>query len=202
MLLSSSRTLPASRGSQGIAEGPRRTNPCYRTAQWRARHIAWLDRSEALVAFGLLKQLDEPDDRGRQRLLAPMDEADRADEVGQREGHGHERSDPDFLLDGMPRQQADARPDHDRLLDGLDVVEGHRDVELDVALAERAIDGLADRQPGVEGHERLAAEVRGRHRAPARQPVPWMADERHRLRAQRDDRERPILGRIRHDPDV
>src|SRR3989442_2109586 len=140
-------------------------------------------------AVRLLQELDEPAYGGWELLLATVDDPDRTDEIGNAEGHDGERPDSRLLLHRVPGQDADARGDHDRLLDGLDVVELHHDVRLDVGLAERAVDRFADRQLAVERHEGLAIEVRGHDRPAPRQPVPWLANERHGLPGPEDDRE-------------
>ena len=69
-------------------------------------------------------------------------------------------------------------------------------------LAQRAVDGLADRQAGVERHERLAGQIGRHHDAPAGEPVVRVAYQGHGLLAQRHDAQRPVGRRIGHDTDV
>src|SRR5262249_23830793 len=151
---------------------------------------------------GVLQELDEPADRRGERLLAPMDEADGPHEIGNAHRHHRERAERGLVLHRVPRQDRDAGRDDDRLLDRLDVVELHDRVDAYVVLAQRAVDRLADREPGVEGDERLAVEVGRGDDAPTREPVVGMAHERHRLGAERHDRQRAVGRRIRHDADV
>ena len=69
-------------------------------------------------------------------------------------------------------------------------------------LAQRTVDGLADRQRAIEGDEAFAVQV-GRHDEPsARETMIGVADDGHRLHAQRHHGERAVGRRIGHDPDI
>src|SRR5439155_26837166 len=139
--------------------GPR-LNPTPLPAESPALAGITHERRSGARAGGLLgrlaQELDEPAHRRRERRLPPMDDPHGPDQVGNRQRDGAQRPDPDFLLDGVPGQDRHAGRNHNRLLDRLDVVELHDRVDLDVVLAQRAVDRLADREPRVEGDERLA----------------------------------------------
>ena len=69
-------------------------------------------------------------------------------------------------------------------------------------LPERAVDRLPDGEPRIERDEDLPVQVGGRDELPPGQPMTRVTDERHRLGAQRHDRERTVGRWVGHDPDV
>src|SRR5215831_10863889 len=93
--------------------------------------------------------LDEAGHRRSHPLAAASDDPDGAHEPGKLDRQGHERPHPDFLQDRRPRQDAHARVDPDGLLDGLDVVELHHDVDPHPRLLQGAVDSAADGEVGV-----------------------------------------------------
>src|SRR5262249_19350554 len=118
------------------------------------------DANRLLVRFP--EKLDEPAHRRRERLLAAVNQPPRTREIRDREGNDREGAGRRLALHGAAREDRHAGRDDDGLFDGLDVIELHHGVDLDVVLPERAVDRPADGQPGVKRDERLAVEVGGR----------------------------------------
>ncbi len=131
-----------------------------------------------------------------------MHDADRAGDVLGGQRHNHQRSGLDFLLNGRLGQDADPRPDLHRLLDGLDVVELHDHLHVDLVLAEDLVQLPADDQLAVKADERLAAKVREADLPHVRQAVPGAADQHHGLVAQGDDGQAAMGGRVGQDAQV
>src|SRR5262245_5522940 len=127
------------------------------------------DANRLLVRFP--QKLDEPAHRRRERPLTAVNQSHRTREIRDGERNDRERACRRLALHGTAREDRHAGRDDDGLLDGLDVVELHHGVDLDVVLPERAVDRLANGQPGVERDERLAVEVGGRDDAAPRQAV-------------------------------
>ena len=73
---------------------------------------------------------------------------------------------------------------------------------LTSVLAQRAVDGLANRQVVVEGHELLPVEVEGGQGPAPGQPMRRVDDDHHGLGAEVDDLERPRRDRVGEDPEV
>src|SRR4029453_4525397 len=113
---------------------PRRYLPIPVAAQHRPKLIARVAR--------VLQHLHEALGGRRERLVSAMHDADRAYEARNAHVHCGQRADGGLLLHGVARKDADAGGDDDRLLDRLDVVELHHDVQAYVVLPERPIDRL------------------------------------------------------------
>src|SRR4051794_9063612 len=80
--------------------------------------------------------------------------------------HGDERSRPNFPAQGGFGKDGDTRGDLDGTLDVLDVVKLKHDLDVDIVMTEAAIDGPADRQVTIEGHEVFTVELTDLHRPP------------------------------------
>ena len=76
---------------------------------------------------------------------------------------GDERPRLDLLGQRGLRQDGDARRDLHGSLDVFDIIEFEHDFDVDVVVAEEAVDRTPDRQVRVEGDERLAVQLGHRH---------------------------------------
>src|SRR6185503_724880 len=94
-----------------------------------------------LSVAGLPEDVDEAVDGGGEELALPVDDRDRTDEAADRERNGAQHPDSDLLRHRRPGQDAHAGRDGDRLLDRLDVVELHDDLDADARLTQDPVDG-------------------------------------------------------------
>jgi hypothetical protein len=86
-------------------------------------------------------------------LTAAVDDAEGAVEAGGGEGDGEQAAGVAFGLQDAGRGDGDAGAEHDRLLNHLQVIEVHDEVDGDVAVAKVAVDFAADGEFFVEADE-------------------------------------------------
>jgi hypothetical protein len=95
---------------------------------------------------------------------AKAQHADRAVQVRRVELHGDQAALRDLGLHGARREDADAGTERYRFLDGLDIVEVHRQVDGGAIGPQEFVQLAPDRKIFVEADEVLAVEVGGENR--------------------------------------
>src|ERR1017187_1825696 len=131
-----------------------------------------------------------------------VEDGERAGEFAPLEPEHGERPLPRLLDHGRLRHDRDPVVDLDRALHGLDVVELHDGLDLELVLAEDLVDGLARRYVGVEPDELLAGKVGDGHLAALGERVLGVADDDEVVVPEGNHVDLADLGGKGHEPEV
>src|SRR5215471_10382835 len=149
-----------------------------------------------------LQKLQEGLRRRRKQLLPAMDDSNGTNEFGHIRFNSGQRAGFNFTQHARLWKDAHARLQGDRMFDGLDVVEFHRNVDVYTVLPQHLVDGLSDTEAPIERDEVFSLQITMGHLLSFCQWVQTMAYEDHGLGMPRHDRQRPVQRRKGKDAEI